>query len=282
MKLDHLKELEPVFYNDSGVKIHTELSFRAQELCFETHWHERMELLLIKSGSLNVQIADSEISAHEGDLVIIPPNAPHTGVAGETDVRYSVIMFEMQFFYNATKASSKLLHSMTEPTAYFVPLTKNKDIINTARSLIEINDVNDAASHIITMGKIYEILGFLYRHCLTERTVTAGESRFQNVLNFIDAHYAEDISSSFLARKFGYDEAYFCRRFKTVTGLTPMSYIQIYRLEQACSLIKTTPLKIAEVSATCGFSDPSYFSRCFKRRYNITPNAYAADKRKIK
>ena len=54
-----------------------------------------------------------------------------------------------------------------------------------------------------------------------------------------------------------------------------MNYIQILRLESAKEKIKEGILKISEISALCGFSDASYFTRCFKKRYGMTPAEYA-------
>ena len=58
-----------------------------------------------------------------------------------------------------------------------------------------------------------------------------------------------------------------------------MNYIQILRLEAAKANIKESGLKISEISAHCGFKDASYFSRCFKKRYGMTPVEYAAVKK---
>ena len=55
-----------------------------------------------------------------------------------------------------------------------------------------------------------------------------------------------------------------------------MNYIQILRLETAKEKIKSGNFKISEISALCGFSDVSYFARCFKKRYGMTPTEYSA------
>ena len=96
------------------------------------------------------------------------------------------------------------------------------------------------------------------------------------IAEYIENHFRENISSKELSRRFGYDEAYFCRRFKSVTGLSPMIYIQILRLEYARRAIKNEKgVKISEISSSCGFSDPGYFARCFKKHYGMTPTEYS-------
>ena len=276
MKLDYQKELVPVLYGDSAVKILDETIIAPNCLCFGTHWHERMELLLIYSGNLSLRIGDREFNAEKNCLVIIPPERAHMGTAGQHGVRYRTIMFDVSSFYNSTNASKKHLEPIVNQIADFIPVTNDREIVDLCDSLIKEQLSADMVSSLIVIGKTYELLGLLYRRCICEPTLSAPDSKFKNVLDYILDNYCNEISSAELSRLFGYDEAYFCRRFKSVTGLTPMNYIQILRLEAAKEKIKLGGIKISEISALCGFSDSSYFARRFKKLYGMTPAEYAA------
>lgn len=276
MKLDYQKELIPVLYGDSAVKIHNETNMPANKPCFGMHWHERMELLLIYSGSLLLHIGGREFTAKENSLVIIPPERAHMGISGNNGVRYRTVMFDITAFYNSTSATDKFLKPIVKQINDFNPVTDDAEIVALCDSLIKEQLSGNVASPLIVIGKIYELLGLLYRRCLCEPVLLAPDSKFKNVIDYIGDNYFDDISSAKLSRHFGYDEAYFCRRFKSVTGLTPMNYIQILRLETAKEKIKSGNFKISEISALCGFSDVSYFTRCFKKRYGMTPTEYSA------
>lgn len=279
MKLDYQKELVPVLYGDSAVKILDETNIPANRLCFGMHWHERMELLLIYSGSLLLRIGTRELKAKENSLVIIPPERAHMGVSGNDGVRYRTVMFDIAVFYNSASATDKFLKPILKRSTDFIPVTYDAETVALCNSLIKEQLSGNVASPLIVIGKIYELLGLLYRHCLCEPALPAPDSKFKNVIDYIGDNYCDDISSAGLSRHFGYDEAYFCRRFKSVTGLTPMNYIQILRLESAKEKIKEGRLKISEISALCGFRDASYFTRCFKKKYGITPAEYAGIKK---
>lgn len=67
---------------------------------------------------------------------------------------------------------------------------------------------------------------------------TGADKRFRKIISFVDENYRWDISCASLSRKFGYDEAYFSRKFKEVTGLSPTVYIRVLRLEYAQKLLK--------------------------------------------
>jgi len=124
----------------------------------------------------------------------------------------------------------------------------------------------------MVLGYVYNLMGLLYEHCVTiENTTTNIEEKFGKVINYINKHFAEDISSSFLSSKFGYEEAYFCRKFKKNTGITVMKYIQVLRLEESKKLITKSDFSIKDIALTCGFSDVAYFTNCFKKLYQMTP-----------
>ena len=275
MKLDYQKELVPVLYGDSAVKILDETIAPPNLLCFGMHWHERMELLLVYSGSLCRCTGEREFVAEEKSLVIIPPGRPHMGTAGKNGVSYRTVMFDVTAFYNAASASGKFLKPIVNQNADFIPVTDDREVVTLCDSLIKEQFSGKLAASLVVIGKIYELLGLLHRKCSCKSTLSVPDSKFKNVLDYIADNFCSDISSAKLCHRFGYDEAYFCRRFKSVTGLTPMNYIEILRLEAAREKIKSSGLNIAEISVLCGYSDASYFARRFKKRYGMSPSEYA-------
>ena len=64
-------------------------------------------------------------------------------------------------------------------------------------------------------------------------------------------------------------------KLKGISGQTPNEFILSIRLKRAIKRIDEDPsVSIAEVAYDLGFSTPSYFIRCFRTRFGITPNAY--------
>lgn len=64
------------------------------------------------------------------------------------------------------------------------------------------------------------------------------------------------------------------RKIKTMTGLSPIEFIRNIRLKHACQMLKDKSISISEVAYSVGFSDPKYFTSCFKNEFNITPSEY--------
>ncbi len=97
--------------------------------------------------------------------------------------------------------------------------------------------------------------------------------RLGKVFNHIEANYTEKIKMDDLYLMAGLSSYYFCRLFKKVTGRTTNEYINIYRLNKAEYLLKSTCMNITEVALSTGFNDINYFSRLFKKYKKIAPSS---------
>lgn len=64
------------------------------------------------------------------------------------------------------------------------------------------------------------------------------------------------------------------RKFKKEYGITPIEYLNKYRLKIAVSLLLKTENSITEISNIVGFNSTNYFIKIFKKSYNMTPNVY--------
>jgi len=74
----------------------------------------------------------------------------------------------------------------------------------------------------------------------------------------------------------GMSRVQFYRKIKSITGKTPSMLIMEIRMNAASELIKKTDLNINEISYQVGFNDSSYFGKCFKMYFGVTPSEYKA------
>ncbi len=63
-------------------------------------------------------------------------------------------------------------------------------------------------------------------------------------------------------------------KIKSLTGKSPVELIKEYRLTKSEMLLRTGQFAVSEVAYKVGFSDPGYFSRCFKEQYKSSPVEY--------
>lgn len=64
------------------------------------------------------------------------------------------------------------------------------------------------------------------------------------------------------------------RRFKQVTGVTPIEYLQFTRIEAAKKLLEQTGQQMAEVIYNSGYNDPKAFRKVFRKTVGMTPSEY--------
>ena len=104
---------------------------------------------------------------------------------------------------------------------------------------------------------------------------SADTVRIEQMLQYMQASYAEPITLADIAQAAGLSERECLRCFHRTIGDSPVQYLLKYRLMQGAVLLRASPAaSIAKVSAACGFDSPSYFSKQFRRFYQRPPREY--------
>ncbi len=96
----------------------------------------------------------------------------------------------------------------------------------------------------------------------------------ERVRNYIEEHYAEDLTLAELSALVRANESYVSHAFKKATGYSPQQYILRRRIGKAQSLLIYTALPLTEISARVGYDDSNYFSRAFKKIIGMPPRIY--------
>ena len=65
------------------------------------------------------------------------------------------------------------------------------------------------------------------------------------------------------------------RKFKSVGGLSANEFIRAFRIKKAALLLCETDLNVSEILYTIGFTNRSYFSKCFKKTFDMSPKDYS-------
>lgn len=99
----------------------------------------------------------------------------------------------------------------------------------------------------------------------------------ENIMEYIQKHYYENINVSELAEMYYLNDTYLSTLFKEKTGWTLKSYLESVRIEKAKSLLKSRDYTIAYVASAVGYTDPNYFSKVFKRYTDLTPRQFRDD-----
>lgn len=98
-------------------------------------------------------------------------------------------------------------------------------------------------------------------------------------VDYIEAHLSEPLQLSAIAQAACMSRFHFARRFREHTGLSPMEYLRMRRIERARQLLHVDGQRIGQVATELGFYDQSHFVRWFRRSLGCTPSAYLQDAR---
>ena len=110
--------------------------------------------------------------------------------------------------------------------------------------------------------------------------IAAAESpRIQNAhlaraVQYMDVHFAEELSAAQVAKAMFISESYLSKLFRWNLNTSFGEYLSYLRIRKAMHLLKSTDLKIYEVSEQVGFSDHRYFATMFRKYVGISPSQY--------
>lgn len=103
--------------------------------------------------------------------------------------------------------------------------------------------------------------------------LTAGMKRLLPAVRFMDDHVIHPPPLAVLAAQVNLSPEHFHRLFRSVYRTTPFVYLQRRRMARAHGLLTEGTWSVQEVARACGYDDPYYFSRVFRRQYGCSPRA---------
>lgn len=113
-------------------------------------------------------------------------------------------------------------------------------------------------------AKVYELFGTLFPLSETD------ECR----ITYINHHYTDRFSVPQLAKQCAMSETVYRKRFKQLTGLSPVQYINRLKIEKACQMLQSGDISPKGISDFLNFYSLPYFYKVFKATTGLTPNQY--------
>ena len=99
-------------------------------------------------------------------------------------------------------------------------------------------------------------------------------AQVQNMIGYLQEHYAESLTLQVLAEKFGMNESYISSLIKKRTGKGFSEHLTEIRIQKAQELLRTTNDRIEAIAARVGYPDYYYFTKVYKKTTGISPTAY--------
>lgn len=224
------------------------------------HAHSSWELVYCTSGEGIFSFDDKDIHYKQGEIVVIPPLVPHRNFSDDGFTNIHLNMTDCSFTF-------------TEPTV--LTDDENRFILNAFTAAYHHFSVNIPSSRMMLapLGNLIHSYVIVYQNAPTlSRIVVEIERNITE--NYTDCNY--ELDTYLQSLHFSYD--YLRKLFKKELGVTPHKYLMDKRLQTASELLCYGSCggsnSIAEISQLCGFREPLYFSRMFKKKYGVAPSYY--------
>lgn len=233
---------------------------RAKTGCFRAEHRRYYELIYKLDGSSSQIFPERTVRLLPDCLYIIPKRCKSNDV--EVDAPGSVII-----------AAFELFDCPFEEELF--PETLQLEPDNTYKAqferLLNVWKRNDAGRNFRAQAVFSTILAQLADDRSRAYRSSAVFNRIRPALEHIDANLRAELSVGLLSGLCGVSDEYLRRLFRGCTGKNPLEYIRSRRLAAAKELLLSSDCTISEVAAECGFDDPRYFSRLFRREYGVSP-----------
>lgn len=198
------------------------------------------------------------------------PDVPHNDWTEEMD--YYCILIEKEYF----EAQYRMYHKE-------IPYFENKGFLMCSDILKALNTfafeyTKSMMNSDITLGaQVTVITHWIVRSILGEsldmRSVSSNYT-VGRAQQYMEHHFAENITVAKLAELGHMSESGFNRIFKKELNVTPIRYLQEVRMEKSKILLRRKELSVTEIAAGCGFGSSAHFAAEFKRLTHVTPSEY--------
>lgn len=251
------------------------------------HWHDELEAAIVVNGAVHAVIGSDHFELNIGDGFFVNASALHSCQS----------LTSGQCCLHSLVFHPRLIGGSVESSInqnYVLPVTQNKSLVGIKLSKAipwqkEVLDALDEAWQFCVQEPPHFDLKVRYAlstglALIAEHTVSMESSispkclrdseRIKAMLQFIMEHYSETIDTAAIAGSASVSESECLRCFRTTIGTTPIKFLREYRIEQAASRLAGSKSSIADIAASCGFQDISYFTKVFREIKGETPKAY--------
>lgn len=246
------------------------------------HRQPSWELTLIVVGSGIKLIGDTTEPFQSGEVVIIPPEIPHCWYFNEsnTDAKGKIVNITLSF---TNELLDRCSQSFPELHRYVEELKDNRDALkyNESQSVVIASILKQMCkqNEVERLSSFIRLLAVLP---LADETNIVGkykerdrkQERLDMIRVFVACNAYRNISLDDVVRHVGMNKSAFCTFFKQSTGKTFVAYLNEYRIEQACQLLKKEDISISEICYQVGFADIPYFNRVFRKHKGCSPSQY--------
>ena len=198
---------------------------------------------------------EQTLLADAGELVFMPKGSVYTGTYALEGTEIQIVQFDL--------SDGRLPDWLSAPVKLALP--NAKELIGAFFEPIGGRTTSHPFYH---LSCLYRLLFEIDRSC---RETPKKFKRLTPALDELEAYWYKNEAVSHYAALADMSEVSFRRLFREYTGMSPIEYRNDLRLSRACAILQSGEYNVSETAELCGFSNLSFFTRLYKRKYGHTP-----------
>lgn len=239
-----------------------------------TRMIESHELIFVIHGQLDMWEEDQVFHLEAGETLHLWPGRKHgSTVPMPPDLKFYWIHFEVRDSDIAELRNNGEVLGAAINMPQMVHLPRPEGLERLFRIFLaeqEIGTLHALSANLLTMLMLIEV---------AHQTQETHETEDLNVVatwthTYIRMNFDRPITAGKVAAALGYNVDYLGRIYHQTYGCTLTDAIHRRRINKACEWLLNSNLTISQIASNCGFSDPDYFRRIFKRYMQTTPTNY--------
>ena len=239
------------------------------------NWHQSLEIIHVTSGEVEVITNGVSVCAWSGDVAVINSSYLHDIVCNSRASYYCIII-NIDFLAN---------FGIKIDEVEFDRLVRTERTAELCRRIRSVCEAKEKNYELVAKADILSLVCELFvnhSHKRDERSeLGGGLDGAREVIKYLQAHLPEKLSLEAISDAVGYNKYYVSHVFKSVTGVSVMTYLNMLRTYHARELFRTRSYTVGEVCRMCGFDNLSYFTRTYKKHVGVTPSEDCKDAKKI-
>ena len=236
---------------------------------YSLNFHESAEILCCDSGKGNVMVKDQYYRMSPGDILIIHPSLLHQVFPPENSFGiYCLILnniFCRNFGIDLEAMKFECYFHDADCAGLIAGLGALFSKNYSADKTSAVRRVN-AFSALILYLMEYHLISDVYKE-----TISSAENTVKAAIKFIQNNFHKKITLDRISDKLYVNKFYLCKIFRHYTCMSVITYVNELRLTNARLMLQEGQ-KVSEVCEKCGFTNQSYFTRIYKKRYGILPS----------
>lgn len=251
--------------------------------CIEWHWHTEFEFVYVETGTVYFGISDKQFALSEGQGVFINSKILHRYFSQGNAIVPNFVL--MPYFIAAQDSliyQKYVLPIMASPMDYQIfssDIPWQAQVLSLMREMMAAQE-NASDVELVNSYLIQKIWHILYQNTDVEHMgkkenySASSQARLQLMMQYIHQKFAYNISLSDIADQAKVSKSTALNLFQRYLGISPVTYLINYRLQEAAKLLASTEKKVTVISKDTGFDSVDYFCKAFKKYYKLTPTEY--------